>query len=478
MTWKTPSQIPRCHGHRPQSSRPSRAGCRRVPAARPLRASRPDVERPMKGDRSMRWLACAQFCASAIALAVCGCADRATKPNDHLPPECGSYVVVTTDFTSGGHHPDLGRLPRGGGEGPRVGPFRCGRPLYAGLVYVVNRFGGDNIQILDPAHGFTTIRQIPVGPGSNPHDIAVIAPDRAYVSRYGSDGLLEIDPRTGAARDTISLRRFADGDSIPDMDRLFYQTPYLYIALERIDFGGGTYRPAAPSYLAVLDTRTNTLVDADDTEPGLQAIRLAGLNPSAPMIWDEVASVLLVPEVGVYGSLDGGVERVNLRTRRSVGWLTREEDLGGDLVDFALGPNGRGYATIADLHTSRHSSRSTEHGGAHRRAPHLDGIRSGGSGRHALRTSARLRPDLYRPGIEDLRGPHRPRGLRSHAARPDGPPAVRAGAVGMIRRWVPGIRRWSGVPASAAPVSLFSIVIRIGRRVYAGYRALSAAHPA
>ena len=303
----------------------------------------------MKGDRSMRWLACAQFCASAIALAVCGCADRATKPNDHLPPECGSYVVVTTDFTSGGitqiSADSLGVVER---DLASVHSDAVARS-YAGLVYVVNRFGGDNIQILDPAHGFTTIRQIPVGPGSNPHDIAVIAPDRAYVSRYGSDGLLEIDPRTGAARDTISLRRFADGDSIPDMDRLFYQTPYLYIALERIDFGGGTYRPAAPSYLAVLDTRTNTLVDADDTEPGLQAIRLEGLNPSAPMIWDAVASVLLVPEAGVYGSLDGGVERVNLRTRRSVGWLTREEDLGGDLVDFALGPNGRGYATIADL---------------------------------------------------------------------------------------------------------------------------------
>ncbi len=33
----------------------------------------------------------------------------------------------------------------------------------------------------------------------------------------------------------------------------------------------------------------------------------------------------------------------------STGWLTREEDLGGDLIDFALGPNDRGYATIANI---------------------------------------------------------------------------------------------------------------------------------
>ena len=287
--------------------------------------------------------------ASAIVLIVSGCADDATKPNVHLPPECGSYIVVTTDYDSG----SLAEVSADSqavvqGDLVAIHSDAVARS-YAGLVYVVNRFGADNVQVIDPVHEFATIRQIPVGPGSNPHDIAVIAPDRAFVSRNGSDGLLEIDPRTGAARDTISLRRYADGDSIPDMDRLFYQAPYLYIAIARIDFGGGTYRPIAPSYLAILDTRSNTLVDADDTEPGIQAIQLAGLNPSAPMVWDAASSLLLVPETGVIGVLDGGVEKIDLEARRSAGWLTREEDLGGDLADFALGPNGIGYATIADL---------------------------------------------------------------------------------------------------------------------------------
>jgi len=37
-----------------------------------------------------------------LALAAQGCADDATKPNNPLPPECGSYIVVTTDYGSGG----------------------------------------------------------------------------------------------------------------------------------------------------------------------------------------------------------------------------------------------------------------------------------------------------------------------------------------------------------------------------------------
>jgi hypothetical protein len=66
------------------------------------------------------------------------------------------------------------------------------------------------------------------------------------------------------------------------------------------------------------------------------------------MVWDAGGGALLVPEAGQYGVLDAGVEKVDLVERRSAGWLVREETLGGDLIDFALGAGGRGYATISD----------------------------------------------------------------------------------------------------------------------------------
>ncbi|MCK4776585.1 MAG: hypothetical protein KAT30_17440, partial [Candidatus Krumholzibacteria bacterium] len=61
--------------------------------------------------------------------------------------------------------------------------------VYDELVYVVNRGGADNIQILDPSNSFSTVRQFSVGVGSNPHDIVVVSPTKAYVTRYDATAL-------------------------------------------------------------------------------------------------------------------------------------------------------------------------------------------------------------------------------------------------------------------------------------------------
>ena len=50
---------------------------------------------------------------------------------------------------------------------------------YNGLLYVVNRSGADNIQVLDPANGFVTVKQFSVGNGANPHDIMFASPTKA-----------------------------------------------------------------------------------------------------------------------------------------------------------------------------------------------------------------------------------------------------------------------------------------------------------
>ena len=49
---------------------------------------------------------------------------------------------------------------------------------YGGLLYVVNRFGQDNIQVIDPAQGYATVRQFSTGNGTNPQDICFVSPTR------------------------------------------------------------------------------------------------------------------------------------------------------------------------------------------------------------------------------------------------------------------------------------------------------------
>ncbi|MEL6181065.1 MAG: hypothetical protein AAFS10_19060, partial [Myxococcota bacterium] len=77
-----------------------------------------------------------------------------------------------------------------------------------GLVYVINRLGADNVQILDPASSFATVAQWSVGNGTNPQDIAFQG-DTSYVSLYGSVELGLFDPDDGTAKGTIDLSAFA-----------------------------------------------------------------------------------------------------------------------------------------------------------------------------------------------------------------------------------------------------------------------------
>jgi DNA-binding beta-propeller fold protein YncE len=101
-----------------------------------------------------------------------------------------------------------------------VGPSATVRHFH-GLHWIVNGspFGGsstDDVQAIDPVT-FETVRHFSVGPGSNPRDIALVDPTHAWVSRYDSRWLLEIDPTNGAPLDSIDLGGFADADGIPEM---------------------------------------------------------------------------------------------------------------------------------------------------------------------------------------------------------------------------------------------------------------------
>jgi hypothetical protein len=251
-------------------------------------------------------------------------------------------VVVTSDWQTGG----VSLLdPAAGTVRTDIAPA-CPDAVvraHGGLLYVVNRTGCDNIEVVDPATG-EVLHEFSVGNGTNPQDIAVISPSRAYVSRYETNDLLEVDLDTGARVDSISLAPFADADGLCEMHRMRLAGDRLFVELQRMvrHTWPELWVAEPPSMLAVVDVRTRRLVDVDPALPGVQAIALAGINPVAPIVVDPESGDLLVPEAGQYGVLDaGGIERVDPVTLQSEGFLVREETLGGDLVDFAIMAAGR-----------------------------------------------------------------------------------------------------------------------------------------
>ena len=215
-------------------------------------------------------------------------------------------------------------------------------------VFVINRFDGSSVQEIDLANDLSTLWRCSVGAGSNPHDLALVAPNKAYVSRYDATSIAIVDPSVapscaGFVTGTIDLSDAADADGIPEMDQMLLVGDRLFVAVQRLnrdDF----FRPATNGALVVVDTTTDEIVGT---------VELAISNPFAEtkgLAYDQKNDRILVGGPGtLFSELDdGGIEAVDATNLVSLGVLLDGADLGGELLDFAMLGSDRGYAIVAD----------------------------------------------------------------------------------------------------------------------------------
>jgi len=262
-------------------------------------------------------------------------------------------VVATTDFETG----RLATLPL---RAPRRvqypdSPINSDAVIRTsgGRLFVVNRFLGDNIQILDPDHGFRTVLQCSTGPGSNPNDIVVTAPDKAYVTRYGRPELWIVDPGASSCDrfhpGSIDLSAFADGDGLPEMSQTAVVGGHLFVSVQRLDRRRG-FAPTGPSQLVVIDIATDTVITG---------IELHGANAfgdsSGIQHEPETGRLVLATPGNIYRIGDGGLERVDPETLMAEGrFFVTEEALGGNILDFVLVSSTKGYAITQDALLHNH----------------------------------------------------------------------------------------------------------------------------
>ncbi|MBX3026670.1 hypothetical protein KF840_17330 [bacterium] len=215
---------------------------------------------------------------------------------------------------------------------------------FGDLIYVLNRLYADNLQVLDPANGLRTRLQCSTGNGTNPHDIAVVSAHKAYVTLFERRELLIVDPAaprdcSGFLRGRIDLSSLADADGIPDMDQMAIVGDRLYVSLQRLDIKSVLRLPATNGALAVVDLATDRV---------LGGIELTGANPFAATKGLTVRDgALWIAEAGEFNVLDGGLERVDLRTGTASGFVVTEAALGGDITDFAIVSDHLAYAIIS-----------------------------------------------------------------------------------------------------------------------------------
>jgi hypothetical protein len=213
---------------------------------------------------------------------------------------------------------------------------------------VLNRFAGSSVQEIARDGSLATLWRCSVGAGSNPHDIVLVAPDKAYVSRYDAISLAIVDPSVGPSckgfmRGTIDLSAFADGDGIPEMDQMLRIGTEVFVSVQRLD-RNNFFRPATNGALIVIDTTTDSVVEKID---------LTITNPfteTKGITYDEKTGRILVGGPGtLFSDLgDGGIEAVDPIARASAGVLLSGTELGGDLMDFTMLGSRRGFAVVAD----------------------------------------------------------------------------------------------------------------------------------
>jgi DNA-binding beta-propeller fold protein YncE len=293
------------------------------------------------------------FALAALVCGVAACGGGGGGGDAPPPPaEAGNAFVVTTDFQSGSFatlpldDPGAALVNRGSIGSDAVARF------FGGRVYVINRFGADNIQALDPEAGYATVYQCSVGNGANPQDIAFVSADKAYVSLYERTVVAIVDPSVGAdcagfLQGEVDLGFLADADGLPELWQMAVVGGRLYVAAQRLD-RNNFFAPTDASYIGVVDVATDTVVDVDPSTAAPDGILLSGTNPfgeSKGLTVD--GGDIVIAEAGSFAELDGGIERVDLGTNRAEGFFVTEEDLGGSITDFVIVDGGRAYAVLS-----------------------------------------------------------------------------------------------------------------------------------
>ena len=267
------------------------------------------------------------------------------------PPATGAAFVIATDFSTGSYSViDLATLTTfndlnfGGIHSDSVARY----DRITSRVYVINRLGVDSIQVVDPQQGYVTPpgAELSVGNGSNPKDIVVVSPDKAYVSRANSTELLIIDPTTLTEQGTIDLSALTkptDLDGFPDTHVMLLHQGLLYVVLQHLDQTNG-FQAVGPGEVAVIDTMTDTVagVIALQIPNPFPDLQFTAALPRGPRI--------LVGATGdTFGVDNGGIEAIDPVTQMVDPTLVVDEmALGaGSITHFEVVSATKGYAIIA-----------------------------------------------------------------------------------------------------------------------------------
>ena len=118
---------------------------------------------------------------------------------------------------------------------------------------------------------------------ANPHAMLVVSNSSAYVARYNSSDLWQVNPSADSSSafklNELDLSAYANDDNgIPGMTDLALLGDHLFVLLQGLDYT--SFIAPANSSVLVIDVTDNSIVDTDPDTDGIQAIKLPIRNAS------------------------------------------------------------------------------------------------------------------------------------------------------------------------------------------------------
>ncbi len=230
-------------------------------------------------------------------------------------------------------------------------------------VFIINRMGRDNIQILDPRGNYEIISEISLRKNKynypNPSDVALIN-NYMYVSLYNEKYIAVIDINNNKTVKSIDISGFGYNGSFPCAASMYYyeKKGLLFVTLQRLDTTDWT--PKSYGMIIAIDTAVNEIV---------QKIPLVGvdgenyMNPYSLMRFisgknyngssDDYLFVSCVGKFNIVNSnkhYDGGIIKLSISDDSITvdGVVVRESSMESDITDFVVLSESEFYMTTID----------------------------------------------------------------------------------------------------------------------------------
>jgi hypothetical protein len=255
----------------------------------------------------------------SLLLSACGADDN----KQSVPLTEGSYAVqmVASDYSSsqvatgnilGDHTATQGLLGKSG----------SGYTLssYQNTLYHIGQYYIDTISRYDAAA--TTALNTAIwtystndsgDDSSNTYKLVQNADNNAYLIRYGSSVIWQIDPSASSEENfikgTIDLSSYnwngENPNSVPNMVDAVVVNNVLYVVMQRLD----SWWSVHTAYVAAIDLDSNEEIDTNTQTDGLKGFPLTINNPSTII---ENNGTLYISGRGDYSSDTGGIDAISL----------------------------------------------------------------------------------------------------------------------------------------------------------------------